>query len=304
VDENGVPLKYKAQYQESNMSVSRLYKRYGYGVVFIISKTRLEPIKTPSGVIGYEYVTPVQAAIVDKWSTDGTVSVNGQKLVWAAEQEILRVLRENMLGSLRIVQDDSVSFERMSPTILYTVTVGVVYSQYASAYGDYTVANRRFYAVVKEWRVGVNASPGNYGCVGHSSGIGPAEWDVWTDPFVEIPIPCGIPVIQEIGGSLPRGKLQVKDYEAVTNLLRTIDVHAEAGTQKAVTDTGGRTIIGYYAIVVYNTRISNVSDGRTVDQSVFSFSNTQITSIRRRFDLPGSPTEVEWVYELETQTDV
>jgi hypothetical protein len=140
--------------------------------------------------------------------------------------------------------------------------------------------------------------------VGHSSGIGPAEWDVWTDPFVEIPIPCGIPVIQEIGGSLPRGKLQVKDYEAVTNLLRTIDVHAEAGTQKAVTDTGGRTIIGYYAIVVYNTRISNVSDGRTVDQSVFSFSNTQITSIRRRFDLPGSPTEVEWVYELETQTDV
>jgi len=57
------------------------------------------------------------------------------------------------------------------------------------------------------------------------------------------------------------------------------------------------------AIVVYNTKIVNATDGRTSGTSTFTFTNARIGAIRRVFDDPASPWTVEFHYDSVTQTD-
>lgn len=305
VDREGRSLRYEADYVEGDVPLAELFQTHKVDVIFCLLKTVMEPIETPSGMIGYKYTVPVQPTVIDQWNMDtGAISVCATDLIWAAEQVVLKVLRENPVGSVRVVDNSKTEYQRLSPTILYGITVNVIYIQFTSAYGSYSLTVRRFYTLVKEIRLGRTGFAGGYESIGQSSGLGPAEWIPWPDPFVEIEIPGGNSVLQEVSFRKIQGSIEVRDMEAVTQLLRSIDVSLDAGTQKAIGDTGSRSTIGYFAIVVGNTRIVNSTDARSTGDSVFSFTNTLIREVRRKFADPASPVIITFYADSEVQTDV
>jgi len=162
------------------------------------------------------------------------------------------------------------------------------------------VANRRYYNHVAEWRVGVNS--GTYTYVGEPSGLGPASWRP-NDPWKVIPVPAGsVPIYQLLGNYHIMGKMVVRDYEAITQLLKTIDVVAGGGVETAMSATD-RNTIGYFCIVASNTKIVNATDARSAETSSFAFTNTRILFDDWALDEPISPTSVEWMADSVTQTD-
>lgn len=163
-----------------------------------------------------------------------------------------------------------------------------------------SLADRRFYNYVKEWRVGVSSDL--YSTVGEDSGLGPVSW-MPGDPYVRIPIPGGsVSVFQLIGNYFIEGRLDVQDYEAVTQLLKTIDVSATPGVQTAM-PSFSRNTIGYFCIVIDNTKIERASDDRTAETSSFVFANPRIRRDLWNMHRPTSPVTVEWYADSVTQTD-
>lgn len=281
-------------YSESEVLIKQWFTTQGKGVLLVLEEKASRTGTTPSGPISTDYVIGVRITAVDKSDTDADI------LLWQAKQEVQRVIRENMVGSLRFIEVTSPENKRIGSTILYEQVIDVHYIQFVSAYGSYSVANRRFFVAVKQWIVGYDIT--HVSSVGQSSGLGPLTLEE-PDPYIKISIPGSAnSVLQLINNYDGEASLQVRDYEAITQLLYATDVSSTAGNQYAVS-ASGRTTIGYMAIVVYNTKIVNATDGRTSGTSTFTFTNARIGAIRRVFDDPASPWTVEFHYDSVTQTD-
>jgi len=303
-DSDGNPLKYESSYEKQIIPLKTLFHELGVNLIFVISDMGEDPVKSSSGNIGTAYKVGVFPVILDKWSSDGSVSTCATVALHLAEQEVKRVVNENCVGSYRRLNHVSNETERVNSSLLWGLGCEVTYIQWVSVFGTYTVANRRFYNTVKEWRVGVSSAAGSYSCVGYASGLGPVSWAP-DDPWVKQRIAGGsLNVFQTVGGYSIKGRMQIRDYEAITQMLKTIDVVAgSAGTQTAV-DHFTRNIISYFAVVVDNTKIVNTTDGRTAETSVFVFSNTKIAEEPYpEFDEPGSPWVIEWYSDQVVQTD-
>jgi hypothetical protein len=162
------------------------------------------------------------------------------------------------------------------------------------------VPDRRNFTNVQQWRVGVSSAAYSY--VDEASGLGPIEWEE-VDPWVTLTIPgADDAVYQLVGNPDGAGWLDVYDYEAITVLLYETAIDGSANY--AVTATS-RNAIGYFAVVVGNTRIVNATDTRTETTSTFVFNDTRIRHIEKRFRFPvdQSVWRVHFYADSVTQTD-
>lgn len=138
------------------------------------------------------------------------------------------------------------------------------------------VANRRFYLKTMQWRVGVSSVV--YSWVGEST-LGRSGWTRNPDPYVELVIPtASTNIIQQINtGKKLEGFIEVQDWEAIEQLLYTIDVDDDiAGTQTAIEANNTRTVIDYFALVYANIELVNVTGTHTTPNAVCVFANAVI----------------------------
>lgn len=286
---------YKAQWDFSHTPLEKLFHApYNHDIVFVITRESMTALGAEGNPFAYRYVIGIQPTSIDKNLTNTTYKVLGAKLIWMAEQEVLRVIRVNSIGSYRGVSTGKPANLDDGSTILYGNKTLIEYVQYVTAYGTYTLANRRFFNFIKEWRVGLGA--GTYSSAGESSGLGPLSWTE-PDPWKRIDIkgadrPIYLPTL---GYHVDDGVFYVHDREAVTQLLRTIDVSADAGTNVAVArTTPGRYVIDYLAFTVYNTKIVNATDVRTSELTTYVFSKARIHQIVESHKETAGPWEIHF----------
>jgi hypothetical protein len=147
---------------------------------------------------------------------------------------------------------------------------------------------RKFFNHVYEWRVGLDED--TYSYVRQSAGLGPVEWEV-PDPWMEIEIVGGTTVFHLVGNPYIEGRLYVRDLEALTQLLKTIDVSSTGGTQPAMSSSD-RTVIDYFVISVKDTKIDDDSDTREDETLTFKFNNARIRTDNWNLAKPQSPVIV------------
>ena len=151
-------------------------------------------------------------------------------------------------------------------------------------------------------RVGVTAA--SYSYVGESS-LGVSGFMRAPDPSIFLPIPgASTNVRQEINtGTKLEGFIEFTDWNAIQQLLYTIDVDNDtAGTQKAIEAGNTRTIIDYFVIVGALIQLVNDTDARTTPISSFSFTNAVIGEIPYRLEIPNNPIVVTFTADSVTST--
>ncbi len=299
-DELGNQVKYTAVYERQQIPVEKLFIEEANRIVFVITDRGRDSIDGA----GDRYRVGVQPVILDRWTSTGTLSTRATVLMWKAEQEISRVLRANAIGSVRIIGAVTPATELVNSTLLWGIAVEVTYIQWVTEYLDVanTLSNRRFSNLAKEWRVGVNS--GTYSCVTPASGV--LYWFEHNDPDVKLTVPAGqTPVFQSILNPDIEGEIQVRDYEAITQLCwnTVIDGSNNYACKNAAGTVISRYTIGYMALVVYNTKIVNATDARTSETSSFVFTGARIGSIKQDFESPGAPWTVKFKATKVTQTD-
>lgn len=160
---------------------------------------------------------------------------------------------------------------------------------------------RRFYRNVKQWRVGLNA--GTHSFCDKKSEILDASWEE-NDPYVKIVIPgADNAVYQIIGNPDVTGRIRVRDYNAVTQLLYHTDIQAAGGDQYAVTSTS-RNVIDYFAIIINNVTVTVATETHIAGTTHFTFTNTRIGRIYKEHNTPASPWTVEFYADSVAQVDV
>lgn len=162
------------------------------------------------------------------------------------------------------------------------------------------VANRRFFNYLVELRVG--SASDNYSYIhGESSGFVSVSWEP-NDPYQLVEIPgAASPIFQLVHNYHIRGQFVLRDLEAVTQLFKTIDVSATAGTQTAMS-ASSRETIGYMCVVASNTQIVNATDVRTTPTRSFVFTNTRIRRDLWNLAKTADGVVVEWFAESVTDT--
>ena len=164
------------------------------------------------------------------------------------------------------------------------------------------VANRWFYMKTLAWRVGVTAA--SYSYVGESS-LGRSGFMRAPDPYVELGIPKGTTnIIQQINtGKKLEGFIEVTDWNAIKDLLYTIDVDNDvAGTQKAIEAGNTRTIIDYFVLVGALIQLVNATDARTTPSASFSFTNARIGEVPYLLETTNTPVRITFYADSVTET--
>ena len=164
------------------------------------------------------------------------------------------------------------------------------------------VANRWFYMKTIEWRVGVTAAA--YSKVVESS-LGRSGFTRSPDPFVELSIPKGTTnILQEINtGTKLKGFIDVTDWNAITDLLYTIDVDNDVGgVQTAIEANNTRTIIDYFALIGVLIQLVNATDTRTTPSAAFSFTNAVIGVVPYLLEKPNDPVRITFYADSVTLT--
>lgn len=164
------------------------------------------------------------------------------------------------------------------------------------------VANRWFYMKTMQLRVGVTAA--SYSYVGESS-LGVSAFMRSPDPNIFLTIPGGTTnVRQEINtGKKLEGFINVTDWNAVTDLLYTIDVDNDvAGVQTAIETGNTRTVIDYFVLVGALIQIVNATDARTTPSAAYSFTNAVIGEVPYRLEIPNNPIMVTFFADSVTMT--
>ncbi len=291
---------FSAVYEMPQTQLTNFFTTKNYDGLFVIGNPRTKVI-TP-GPVAYEYTITIQPVVVEKGGNRDAAA----DLLWKMHNEIRRVIRENAVGSLKLLEGESPKIERMGgSTLLYVDAVEVLVSSAVSSYSTATdlVTTRRFYMRVKEWRVGFHTDATDYKYVGPESGLWPVEFDPYPPVIIYIPIPGATPVRQILGPAQPKGRLRVRDLDAITQLLRTIDVVSGGATEVAVPSTITRYTIGYFCIVVDEIKVTNATDARSAVTSSFVFSNTMIDGIHLAFDEQFGGFDVDFTFDSVTQTD-
>ena len=136
--EDGVTVaKYECDYEYQPAIMKRLMLEdpHNYDLLFIVSFVdEPPPDDSASGPVNYNYLIGVQPVCIHKYGATGSITVNGDKLAYKAEQEIKRVIRENPYGSLRNTRGARKVVTRIGKDLVYGNTVHVLYKQYASRY--------------------------------------------------------------------------------------------------------------------------------------------------------------------------
>jgi hypothetical protein len=135
-DDNGANLKWDACYEMGEQRLIFEFRTRKTDVLFVVGQTGVSPIVTPSGPIAYVHHLFVQPATVDRYSSvstgakDNTATIAVNK----ACQEVRRVLRTNMSGSVRLTSREDTAYQRLGSDILWGDRVHVDYTQYVSDY--------------------------------------------------------------------------------------------------------------------------------------------------------------------------
>ena len=307
LDDDATLARYEAAYEMSEERLLNKFHEHNIDVIFVIKRLAVEPMATPSGPIGYRHICAVQPAVIDKYDGSGDTILTATVLADQASQEIRRVLRTNMSGSMRLSERERSEYIHLGSTIIWGDEVTVFYYQYVTSYADTTnlVTLRRFFNHIHELRIGTASDA--YSKVGESSGIGPVWWQPITGPVENIEIPKAYFGVTQIMGNYNLELfITIHDYETVTNLFRTIDVVAGGATETAVgwDSTPHRNPIGYLAFVVNNTEVNNTTDARAAETSTFSFQgHVYVDVIKPMFDMVAGPWVVRITADYLTQTD-
>jgi hypothetical protein len=91
-------------------------------------------VMRPSGPVAYKHTLMVTPVCIDKWTGDGNQSSVAVMILNAATQEIRKVIRENMTGSLRLTGRESSSLERIGSLLVWGRGVEVMYTQPVTSY--------------------------------------------------------------------------------------------------------------------------------------------------------------------------
>lgn len=164
------------------------------------------------------------------------------------------------------------------------------------------VANRWFFMKTLQWRVGVTSV--SYSYVGESS-LGRSGFMRNPDPNVFLDIPhAATNVRQELKtGTKLRGFIDVTDWNAVTDLLYTIDVdNGTAGTQTAIESSNARTEIDYFVLVGVLIQLVNATDLRTTPNAAYSFTNAVIGDVPYLLEEPNNPIRITFYADSVTET--
>ncbi len=292
---------FSADYEMTEDALTNQFTAHNYDIVFIIGNPKVNTLMP--GPVAYDYTIAIQPVVIEKYSGNRDIPV---QLLWNAHNEIRRIIRENATAScLKLMEGASPKVERLGSTLMYMDAVDV--GCFSTVSSDSTpldlVTTRRFIMRVKWWEVGTAATATNYKYVGPESGLGPLEFDINPKLTISIPTLGGTFVRQLAGLEQPRGKLHVRDLDAITQLLRTIDVVAGGGVEKAVPTISTRNVIGYFGIVTDTANITNTADTRTSGESHFTFVNTMIDSITAVLDEPYGGFDVNFTFDSVSQAD-
>lgn len=128
----GSNTKYEARFELGDLNLEEEFRKpLDLDILFNVREGTEEPIMTPSGPIGWTHYIPVETNIVEKRSSNSSLEVDPPKLMRKAVQEIRRIVRENMSGSLRRAGRETPEHVRLGSTVLYRKTVIVEWTQYA-----------------------------------------------------------------------------------------------------------------------------------------------------------------------------
>jgi hypothetical protein len=152
------------------------------------------------------------------------------------------------------------------------------------------------------WRVGVSST--TYSWVGEGR-VGRSGFMRNPDPYVELPIPLGTTTIVQIinTGKKLEGFIEVIDWNAIANMLYTIDVdNGTAGTQTAVLSGNDRTIIDYFVLVGVPIKVVEATDARTTPSAAYSFTNARIGRVPYLLETPNNPVTITFYADSVTET--
>jgi hypothetical protein len=298
-DEDGVQVTHQGHFSMSEQNLVDIFHSVGLGLIFIVDERGVpRPIPTGGPPVAYVHELYVQPVVIDRWASATERSLKATKLMDKAMQEVRRVVRTNMVGSMRVTGQEAVKVERLGTQLLFAPELTVFYTQYATQYETPTnaIATRRFFNFTKELRIGV--SSGTYSAIGPGSGV-EAHWEE-VDPWVKIPIPgASNAVYQVIGNPDVEGWVSVRDYGSLYTLLYSTNIDGSAN--KAVTATT-RNVIGYFAIVDYGTVITTSTDVRTGPQSSYVFANARIRNIIKPHTSIANPWTFHFYADSVTET--
>jgi hypothetical protein len=164
------------------------------------------------------------------------------------------------------------------------------------------VANRWFLMKTAQWRVGVTSS--TYTFAGESS-LDRSAFMRNPDPYVQLVIPgASTNVLQEINtGAKLEGYIEVTNWNAVTDMLYTIDVdNSTGGTQTAILTGNSRTTIDYFVLVGTPIQIVDATDARTTPNAAYSFTNAVIGEVPYSLTKPNDPVRITFYADSVTET--
>jgi hypothetical protein len=133
-DDRGVQVTHIAVYAFSEALLTELFLALGYGLIFVVDKPSTNTIMRPSGPVAYRHTLMVTPVCIDKWTGDGNQSSIAITILNAATQEIRKVVRENMTGSLRVTGRESTSMERIGSLLVWGRGVEIAYTQPVTSY--------------------------------------------------------------------------------------------------------------------------------------------------------------------------
>ncbi len=125
---------YEAQYELPETLLSHLFLTVPRDIVFLIVKFGEDPVTSSSGPFAYTHHLGVQPVVLDKFNVGGVPSLYGTVLLWKALCEVRRIIRENMVGSVRTVANETAKSERLGAMLLYGDIVKVDVLSIVSAY--------------------------------------------------------------------------------------------------------------------------------------------------------------------------
>jgi hypothetical protein len=309
-DDNGSNLRYDACYEMGEQRLIFEFRTRKTDILFVVGQTGISQIPEDGPPVAYVHHVFVQPACVDRYSSvsTGAKSNTATVAVNKASQEVRRVIAENLIGSNKHVPREDTTYQRLGSDILWGVRATVDYVQYIDFYGwtysaTYDLNYRRFHGYIYEIQLGSTSSV--YNRIGAPSGL-TARWEPNPDPYVELEIPAGSTnVVQALRtGQKRRGWFAVRDHDAVTQLLYTIDVGAAGGTQKAIESGNTRTVIGHMAILTKSTRLDNSAspNTRSIVTGTYTFTNAIILDPIRDFTAVAAPVRVNFLFDSETET--